>query len=278
MAIYTEELRKSMQAEIDEANEKLVTLVEEHNTALLAHDSDTVAARAKSIGEAVEKIRQNTLNLLYDDVHRAGSGKPDEEARVEMMRYAILHNAYEVTAIKETPVEKGSDLKKKVLDTRDLYIDLLDLNRNTPGGIGFNTAWTHAVSKLNMELTVRDAIRWGEKEGDKKSAGEITRSVGDAFLISDIARKFDLGQNPVSDKNIRKTLQDIADMMIGEIEYKVGKKNVHQIVDAHSAGGKKPKQMKSIKDKTLCFYLMGMLQVIMEQSEYEHVFQKKKED
>ena len=281
ISIYTDELRKSMQNEIDDAKTKIVDLVEEHNVALLAHDSDTVAAKAKSISELVEKIRQNTLNLLYDDCHRAGLDKEsDEAARVAMMQYAVLHNAYTVTTIKETPVSKGSDLKKKVVDDRELYIDLIDLHKSTPGGIGADTSWTHAVTRLNMLMTIDEHIAIRLKDADKDSKkvkGDLAREVSDCYLISQIAARFDLGENPTSVKNMRGTLQKLADMMIGEVEWKISKKDVEFLSMTHCSAGKKPGVLSSVKDATMVRNIMGTLEKVLTQTEYEHDFQKKKE-
>ena len=276
---YDSEMREQLEAEIKKANEDVSRLVEEYNAALLDEEMDTMRAKEATIAESLTKIKSNTLLLLYDDCKLAGITDSGEIDRTAIMRYAIMHNAFSVTSVKDVPIDKGSTLKKKEVGTKDLYIDLLDLHAKVTGGIGADTKWTHALTKLNMLMTIDEhiTIRQKDEKMTDKTKGELTREVGSSFAISDIAKQFDFGQNPTSTKNMRATLQKLADMMIGEVEWKIGKKDVGFLSYTHCSNGKRPGTLASVRDKTMCFSIMGILEKLMKQEAYDHEYQKKKD-
>lgn len=165
------------------------------------------------------------------------------------MKFACTTYYYQVIAVKE---DKDPESRLTIgyhLEIVNKPIDLGDLHKRLEG-IGANKMWIHTAEKLNYYLTYRAAERVGATE-----LAELLSKKSDVFYMHEIARKVDLGKNPVSNTNLLKTLQQVITEMLGD-DYKCTSHDVNYLVDVYSNDNKKSKTgLTAANHKTLRTYL-----------------------
>lgn len=165
------------------------------------------------------------------------------------MKYACTAFFYEVLAVKEDRDEVSKAVIGRHLEKALRPIDLGDLHKRLEG-IGANKMWIHTAEKLNYYLTYRAADRVGAA-----ALSELLTKKSDVFYMHEIARKVDLGKNPVSNTNLLKSLQQVITEMLGD-GYKATSHDVNYLVDVYSNDNKKSKTgISAANHKTLRNYL-----------------------
>ena len=120
------------------------------------------------------------------------------------MLTAVTTLSYVTIGVKDE--QKGDDkVPVRAIVDKERQIDLLKLHKYC-GKIGANENWAHIAQKMNFLLTAQKAV----------DLGIDPKAVNDSYAMSEIAREFDMGKNPVSKTNLLKTLQTVITAMLGE--------------------------------------------------------------
>ena len=188
----------------------------------------------KAYEDALEQTVTYYKAVSKAQAYEAAKSSPDP------MRWAI--NTFSYPTIKVTIATDDAKNKFRRIDDTESAIDLRDLHAKLDG-IGVDKNWIHIAEKLNYYLTVRSA----------KRVGATVNS--DAFVMSDIAKKMDMGKDPCSNTNMLKTLQSVITAMLGE-GCKATSHDVNYLIDVYSNDVKKSKtSVSAANHKTLVGYL-----------------------
>ncbi len=160
-----------------------------------------------------------------------------EEAKAsdDPMIHACTVLSYGVIGVKDEKVENTDIVVRKVVD-KVQPIDLLALDKYC-SGIGKDHEWLIKVESFNYRLALRVA-----EDINAKNMAELKAT----YAVSAIAKEYDLGKNPVSNKTMLATVRAMVTAMIGE-EYapKVLSHDVNYLVLTYS--GKDRKSQNTVK-------------------------------
>lgn len=130
----------------------------------------------------------------------------------DTMLEAIKQLRYEVITVKEVTVE-GKLYKAKTIETKEVAIDLVALDKYCGGTIGANPEWNTAVKFLAACLVERHA------SDCKAEVPEIRNSKAFNNVSAEIKAKVLAGRTiarACSDKGLAETLNQIIELMIGK--------------------------------------------------------------
>ncbi len=172
----------------------------------------------KASGDAENAKEKGEIDKFLDEVikHYASESKHASylvcKGSEDPMKTAILMFAYPTIRVKETK-DADTGIVTRSIEDSEKGIDLADLQKRI-GAIGADSNWLFAAEKLNYHLTYKAAMEMGD------SRLQAILKSNDNFIMKDISRQIDLGKNPVSNNNLKKTLQGIVEMMLGK-EYHI---------------------------------------------------------
>ena len=155
----------------------------------------------------------------------------------------------------------------RVIEDIERPIDLLKLHKATEGGIGADKNWAYKVEKLNFLLTAQKAV----------DLGIDPKAVNDSYAMSEIAREFDMGKNPVSKTNLLKTLQRVITAMLGE-EYKATSHDVNFLMSVYAKKNRKALTVTCANHRYFRNYLAEVCHRIVTGKSYELDFKSKKDN
>lgn len=208
--------------------------------------------------EAVNEYTSIVRTMCFDEC----------KSKDDPMLYAVTIMRYETIAIKDE--KKGEDkIPVRSIVPKERDIDLLRLDKYC-GGIGKDKNWMHIVQKLNFLLTVDAAKKIGVKPA------EMAR-LNDSYLMSEIARQFDMGKNPVSKTNLLKTLQTAVSAMIGD-EYKATSHDVERLMMVFAKRGKTSLAVVAANHKNFRTYVADVCHRIVTSGDYSIIAPMKKEE
>lgn len=208
--------REERLAKLAELRTEAETAVKAYNAALTDGNLDE-SMRANAIIE--EKVGEYTTTariLCYEDC----------KATEDPMLTAVKMLTFETIVAKDEKVGEEKIAVRKIIE-KERAIDLLALDKYC-GGIGADKNWVHIAQKMNFLLTAQKCV----------DLGVDPKSVSDSYLMSEIARGFDMGKNPVSKTNLLKTLQIVVTAMVGE-GYKATSHDVNYLMAIYAKKGRK---------------------------------------
>lgn len=189
-------------------------------------------------------------------------------ATADPMVTACTVMVYQGIKLKENKGNSEGEGVKRVVIELDRDIDLLKLHEHakskTGTGIGHDKQWLHKVQKLNYLL----AIKVGQAIGDKKWAPENIEKISASFTMSDIAKSFNMGKNPVSNTQMLKTLTTIVQSMIGE-GYKPKSHDVNWLSEAYSRKDRRARAVQLPNHKTFALMLRDVCNNCITDAGYE---------
>lgn len=160
------------------------------------------------------------------------------------MMAAIKRLTYPAIAIKDEKIE-GSKLTTRVVNETVKAIDLTQLHKDTPGGIGVDEKWLYMAQKLNFHLCAKTAKDLGVTD---------LKTISDSYAMHEIARSIDMGKDPTSKTQILKTLQTVIAAMVGD-EYKAVSHDVAFLLKVYSKKGKKALSVNCANHRHFIGYL-----------------------
>ena len=152
------------------------------------------------------------------------------------------------------------------LSDKERQIDLLKLHKYC-GKIGANENWAHIAQKMNFLLTAQKAV----------DLGINPKAVNDSYAMSEIAREFDMGKNPVSKTNLLKTLQTVITAMLGE-QYKATSHDVNFLMSVYSKKNRKALTVTCSNHRYFRNYLAEVCHRIVTGKSYELDYRTKKDN
>ena len=134
--------------------------------------------------------------------------------------------------IKDKKSRVGEDGEKiEVVEIQDIEkrINLYDLHKSAPDGVGADKKWIYMVERLNFYFVGHIAKQLGIKLTD----------LDDSYAMSKLAAEIDMGKTPLSKNNIGKTFQNVLNAMFGDTSgIKVSTKHINYILIVYAKEGK----------------------------------------
>lgn len=229
----------------------------EYNNAVQNGDTDAANNAAEAIDKAVSEYKATAKFLAYD--HCAKSENP-MIAAVTMLRFEVISK-------KDEKVD-GIPVPVRTIVTKEVDIDLKDMHKSISGGIGANKNWSDLSEQINKCMCAKRAQDIGVTP-------ERLKEIDDSFAMSKIAAEIKLGKTPCSNTQMLKTLQGVADAMLGE-GYKVASHDVNRIWGLYSKKSKKALSEKGSNNRQFRTLLAEMCHHIVTGEPYDIEFKAKK--
>ena len=242
-------------ADLTTMKEQAIELVRAYNEAYQSEDYKT----AKELEEKIEKA----VNEYTATVRTACFQTCKESA--DPMLTAIKMLYFTTIAVKDERVGEDNKILVKSIIDRDKQIDLIALDKYC-GGIGKEPNWKHVIQKFNYIMTADRC----------KELGIDPKEVNDSYLMSEIARDYDLGKNPASKTNLLKTLNLIVKAMIGD-EYKALSHDVAFLSMVYSRKNRKALTVSMANHSQLTKYLAEVCHRVVTGKQYNADYKRRKE-
>lgn len=253
--------RDEIISKMEELRVKAESLCVEYNDASAAIENPTEAAEppralsaiAADLDEIVTDYNVASRKLCYTDCQQSG----------DPLREAVIRLTYPTITYRDEPVDKeNKDITVRKIVDRAKEIDLLDLDARLKG-IGNDKMWAHRVKFLNCLLSIRTAKDLGCDEICHKDGAVNLKVFKDNFNYSDIAKKMgehktdSRAANPVSNKQMLKTLREMVSMMLGdEIGNTAASCDVNFLSMIYVSSGRKAMQVVVPTNKKFVWYMM----------------------
>lgn len=232
--------------------------VRKYNEAMQTGNFEEAVKMEAALDEAIGEYTHYAKTLAFEEC----------AAAEDPMLHAITVLSFQTIKVKD---EKAGDEKVKIpvrtLIDVDKPIDLYQLHKYIPDGIGKDKKWPYMVEAFNCKLTARVA----------QAIGVPVKEITDSYAMSDISREIDLGKNPTSNTNLLKTLQGIINAMIGE-EYKVTSHDVAFLLEAYSKKSRKALTLTVSNHKSLRNLMAEISHRVVCDQRYAVDFKKRREN
>lgn len=227
------------------------------------------AIKALALSEVAETTDDRAeLDELVDDIVAMYTGEAKDACYASAlssenpMHYAINTFFFKSIRVKNV-IDKETKMVSRTIEDCDKKIDLLDLHKKVLSmtknahGIGTDSNWVFAAEKFNYYLTYRAAMEMGDNRLSEVLKGN------DNFIMNKISKEFDLGKNPVSNNQLKRTLQTIVHMMIGE-EFQIKACDLAYLNQVYiKDNGKSRTGVMTANHKTLVEYLKKICYRVM---------------
>lgn len=280
-AVASEPAKKETKAKKSKKEEKLVISVNVTDERLEYLKTKGNMAEVKELLEEIVKAQNawlreemfkesNEWNVHCDALvnrytNQARNKAFDEcKSAEDPMIHAMWLSTFDTLRVKETADPKTKEITRSIEDiTKD--IDLIALNKYVEGGIGANKNWEHYLQKLNFLL----AIKVGEKIDDPKwSDKDKLKEISSSFAMSEIARDFEMGKNPVSNTQMLKTLTSMVQYMVGD-SYKATSHDVAWLEQGYARKDRKRRTLQLPNHKTFTMLMSNVCEHIVTGRPYE---------
>lgn len=248
----------------DESLAKLDAVVKTYNDGLL---EDKPVSEMTAIRENIDELSKEYASACKKVAYAIAQSAPEGP-----MIYACKEYFYPCKKVtEEHPDPDSKDFHLEIKDAPRKF-DLGDLHKASDG-IGNDKMWIHALSKLNLLLTADVAKGLGATKNDLEE-------INDSFRMTQIARDYDLGKNPASNKALLEVLRKITTMMLGEeLGHMAILIDVRYLKEVFARPGKKPLEIKTATDRQMRVYMMSVChRIILQASKYSITYDKKKDD
>lgn len=245
----TREERVKVRDDIRAKAEELVTKLNQFEIQISKGEPVDVAEKSKVEADLKDKVGEYDAAakaLCYEDCYLSGDAILEA---VKVRQYASI-------TIKDKQ-EEGCPMEHHV-ETRMKDIDLLDMNKRLGGELGYEKNWPHIAQKMNFLLTVDRA----------KGLGIDPKGISDSYTMTEIAKEFDMGKNPVSNTNMLKTMQTVIKAMLGE-EYKPKSHDVVFLKSVYAKKGKKALSVQCADHRRFVGYIADVCHHIVTGEPYE---------
>lgn len=230
------------------------SLVKNYNEAIQTGKFDDSVKADNALTEKINEYTQIVRDMCFEDC----------KASENPMIAAVTALTYVTIGTKDE--KKGDDkVPVRAIVEKERPIDLLKLHKYC-GSIGADENWAHIAAKMNFLLTAQKAV----------DLGIDPKGVNDSYAMSEIAREFDMGKNPVSKTNLLKTLQRVITAMLGE-EYKATSHDINFLMSVYAKKNRKALTVTCANHKYFRNYLAEVCHRIVTGKSYEIDFKAKKD-
>lgn len=239
--------------------------------ARLATIKEDVAKKVEAYNEAMLdskledaiKINEETAELVneYTGIAR-GLCFEDCEATDDPMLEAVKRLTFTTIAVKDAKENDENIATRRLID-KEMQIDILKLHNKVKGGIGHNKQWNFMIEHFNLLMTIQVA----------KNLNIDPKDINDSYDMHETSRQMDLGKNPVSKRNLLKTLTGIVQAMIGE-EYKPLSHDVNYLLLVYGKKSRKALTVTCANHKYLRGYIMEICHRIVTGKAYSVDYKK----
>ena len=245
----------------EESTAKLVQLRAEAKELAKKYNSllteNKIAASVKVDAEITEKVNEYTSivrTMCFEEC----------KATDDPMKAAVTMLFYKTIGVKDE--KKGDDqVPIRYIVDKERQIDLLKLDKYC-GGIGHDKNWAHIAQKMNFLLTVQKC----------KDLGIDPKAVNDSYSMTEIAREFNMGKNPVSKTNLLKTLQTVITAMLGD-GYKATSHDVNFLMSVYAKKSRQALTVVAANHRYFRNYLAEICNRIVTGASYQVEFRTKKQ-
>lgn len=244
---------------------ELITMREQAEEMARAYNEAFQSEDYKSAFEIEEKLKE--LVNKYTSIVRTACFQACKESADPMLAAIKMLN-FMTIAIKDEKVGEEKKTNVRNIIDKPRQIDLVALDKYC-GGIGKERNWKHYVQKYNCIMTA-DCCR-------KLDAPIDPRTVNDSFVMSDIARAYDMGKNPASNTNRLKTLGMIIAAMIGD-EYKPLSRDLVFLDAVYTRKGRQALTVTVASNNQLIKYVAEICHRIVMNKHYMVDYKQKKHD
>lgn len=229
-------------------------LASSYNEAMQNNKFDVISKLNSDIEEKINEYTANVREMCFEDC------KNSEDP----MLTAVKTLTFVTIGIKDD--KKGDDkvAVRSIID-KERPIDLLKLHKYCDK-IGCDENWMHVAMKMNFLLTAQKC----------DDLGIDPKGVNDSYEMSEIAKAFDMGKNPVSKTNLLKTLQTVVTSMIGE-DYKATSHDVNYLLSIYSKKSRKALAVTCANHRFFRNYIAEVCHRIATSKTYEVDFKSKKD-
>lgn len=249
---------EELQAKSAKSLAALEDKVKERNTAVYdGKSTEDVSKIEREIDELAGEYASYQKLIVFEKC--AASDDP--------MLYAVQHPTYFIQQAKDDKQSKDI-VPPLVLEPVERTIDLLQLHKHIPDGIGRDKKWPYIVEAFNSKLTARTA----------EEIGLNPKEIVDSYAMSSISREIDLGKNPTSNTNLLKTFRSVIASMIGE-EYagKITSHDVAFLIKGYTKKSRKALTLTVANHKTLRASMLDACRHIVNGEEYALDYKRSKE-
>ena len=230
-------------------------LVKDYNDAIQNGKCEDATKAEKAMTEKVNEYTATVRDMCFEDCKNTDNP----------MLTAVTTLSYVTIGVKDE--QKGDDkVPVRAIVDKERQIDLLKLHKYC-GKIGANENWAHIAQKMNFLLTAQKAV----------DLGINPKAVNDSYAMSEIAREFDMGKNPVSKTNLLKTLQTVITAMLGE-QYKATSHDVNFLMSVYSKKNRKALTVTCSNHRYFRNYLAEVCHRIVTGKSYELDYRTKKDN
>jgi hypothetical protein len=201
------------------------------------------------IDKAVKEYNTLSLSLFYEECMDAPNPMLEAVRRLE----------YPVISMKDEKPEPGAAFTIRVIKEAAKIVDLLAFNNKH--AIGSDNKWPHTAQRLNCLITADRAKALG-------IPAEKLKTINNSLQMSSIAKDIDLGKNPTAAKNLKATMQNVVDQMLGA-GHAVQDYDVNYIAFTYSSAGKKALSVKCSDHKGFVRLMARMCHRIVTNGMYE---------
>lgn len=229
-------------------------LVKDYNDAVQNGKSDDAIKADRAMTEKINEYTGIVRDMCFEDC----------KATEDPMLTAVRLLSYVTIGVKDE--QKGDDrVPVRSIIEKERQIDLLKLHKYC-GKIGADENWFNIAQKMNFLLTAQKAV----------DLGIDPKAVNDSYAMSEIARDFDMGKNPVSKTNMLKTLQTVITSMLGD-GYKATSHDVNFLMSIYAKKNRKALTVTCANHKYFRNYLAEICHRIVTGKSYEIEFKAKKD-
>lgn len=246
--------REERIAKMAELRAKVDADVASYNEAMQEGKMDEAMRIDDVISENVGEYTATARKLCFDECAESEEGP---------MMAAVKRLTYDTIAVKDNKKEDEKIAVRTVEEVKK-PIDLIKLDKHCKG-IGADKSWYHIAQKFNFLLTAQKA----------KDLGVDPRAINDSYEMSEIAKAFDMGKNPVSNTNLLKSLQTLITAMLGE-GYKAVSHDVNFLVSVYTKKGRKALSVNCANHKYFVAYVAEVCHRIVCDKRYDVEFKAKK--
>ena len=230
-------------------------LVKDYNDAIQNGKYEDATKAEKAMTEKVNEYTATVRDMCFEDCKNTDNP----------MLTAVTTLSYVTIGVKDG--QKGDDkVPVRTIVDKERQIDLLKLHKYC-GKIGANENWAHIAQKMNFLLTAQKAV----------DLGIDPKAVNESYAMSEIAREFDMGKNPVSKTNLLKTLQTVITAMLGE-QYKATSHDVNFLMSVYSKKNRKALTVTCSNHRYFRNYLAEVCHRIVTGKSYELDYRTKKDN
>ena len=243
--------REENTAKLAQLRSETEALVKDYNDAIQNGKYEDATKAEKAMTEKVNEYTATVRDMCFEDCKNTDNP----------MLTAVTTLSYVTIGVKDE-----QKVPVRAIVDKERQIDLLKLHKYC-GKIGANENWAHIAQKMNFLLTAQKAV----------DLGINPKAVNDSYAMSEIAREFDMGKNPVSKTNLLKTLQTVITAMLGE-QYKATSHDVNFLMSVYSKKNRKALTVTCSNHRYFRNYLAEVCHRIVTGKTYELDFKTKKDN